>query len=227
MTDLRFTHEIAARRKSAPSTVADLLRDRMIAGELEPGTRLRVEKISESLGVSANTVREALQMLERERLVTQFLNRGIFVSELTADGVRDLYLMRRLIECGILRSADSVPPDALAGLRESVALGEEALATRNWSAAADATTRFHSALVAIARSERVDVTMRQLLAELRLHMAHLESDREIHQQFIAQHRPLLNLIEAHDFAAAADSLERYLHEGEQVSLRLIEETQSG
>jgi len=180
-----------------------------------------VEKISQSLGVSANTVREALQLLERERLVTQHLNRGIFVSELNADDITDMYLMRRFLELGVLSTVSAVPAASLDSLVQAVEHGEQALDRQDWIAAGNSTTEFHSALVSIAGSERVTTTMGQLLAELRLLMSPLEDHTEYHRVFVVQHRPIFEHIARGDFGEAANALSKYLDAGEQALLKLF------
>ena len=56
-------------RASASAKVAEALRTRIIEGDLQPGTRLSEERICTALGVSRNTLREALIQLEREGLI--------------------------------------------------------------------------------------------------------------------------------------------------------------
>ncbi|MFC7099403.1 GntR family transcriptional regulator [Nonomuraea rubra] len=63
-------------RSSTAERVADILRDRISEGFFQPGQRLSEESISEALGVSRNTLREAFRLLGHERLLDHRLNRG-------------------------------------------------------------------------------------------------------------------------------------------------------
>jgi DNA-binding GntR family transcriptional regulator len=204
----------AVRRKSAPEHTADLLREQITAGELEPGARIGVEKLSRSVGVSANTLREALQLLEHERLVNQELNRGIFVAQITEEDIRDLYVMRRLLELGTLRDATAIPAEALQGIREAVTLGDQAIADEDWSASSRATTDFHSALIAIGQSERAIETMKRLMAELRLTISSVHGATKLRKQFQEDRRTILGHLENVDFAEAGAVLAQYLDNGE-------------
>lgn len=202
------------RRKSAPEHTADLLREQITAGALQPGARIGVEKLSREMGVSANTFREALQLLEHERLVNQELNRGIFVARITEADIRDLYRMRRLLELGTLRDATEIPAEALAGMRAAVAAGEAAIAEEDWSASSRSTTDFHSALISIGQSERAIETMKMLMAELRLTISSIFGAIDMRTQFQEDRRAILGFLEDGDFDAAGDHLSRYLDNGE-------------
>lgn len=206
------------RRKSAPEHTADLLREQITAGELQPGARIGVEKLSQSIGVSANTLREALQLLEHERLVNQELNRGIFVARITEADIRDLYAMRRLLELGTVRTAQTVPPETLRALRAAITLGDDAIADRDWSASSRATTDFHSALISIGHSERATVTMKQLMAELRLTISSVREALQMRSEFQEDRRAILARVEQGHFAAAAELLAEYLDKGERAMI---------
>jgi len=90
-------------RDSAVTRVADALRTRIIEGELLPGAKLSQERVQDALGVSRGTLREALQVLVRERLLVHELSRGVFVRRLGLADVADLYAVRRVVECAALR----------------------------------------------------------------------------------------------------------------------------
>lgn len=65
---------------SVPDQVHEILRDRILAGQLEPGARLHQAGISQELGVSRTPVREAIARLAAEDLVELLANRGARVA---------------------------------------------------------------------------------------------------------------------------------------------------
>jgi DNA-binding GntR family transcriptional regulator len=110
VTTSNWLHELQAERPrldraSTAGRVADVLRTRITEGSLAPGTRLSEEDIGTALGVSRNTLREAFRLLGHERLLVHQFNRGVFVRKLTVEDVRDLYQLRRILECGAVRRA--------------------------------------------------------------------------------------------------------------------------
>ncbi|MEV0148036.1 MULTISPECIES: GntR family transcriptional regulator [unclassified Nonomuraea] len=201
-------------RSSTAERVADILRDRISEGFFEPGQRLSEESISEALGVSRNTLREAFRLLSHERLLYHRLNRGVFVRILSAEDVADLYRVRRVIEGAAVRRTPT--PKALRLIKEAVADAERAAASDDWRAVGTANIRFHQALVTLNQSPRLDEAMGQLLAELRLVFHVMKNPRAFHEPFVERNRRLLELLEAGRPDEAAAFLDAYLDHAERL-----------
>jgi DNA-binding GntR family transcriptional regulator len=197
-------------RTSTAERVAALLRDRITDGSLPPATRLAEDSLGQALGVSRNTLREAFRLLARERLLVHELNRGVFVRKLTASDIADLYRVRRLVECAVVRESTGVDAERLEGLRAAVRDAEVAAGEDRWLDVGTANIRFHSALVALAGSARVDEVMRQVLAELRLAFAVMADPHAFHEPYLARNRRILELLETDRAAEAEAELSDYL-----------------
>ena len=85
------------RRDSTPERIATQLRSGIVSGRLPPGQALREVEIARQLGVSRGPVREAFQRLIQEGLLEAHPARGVFVPQLTADDIADLYLARSAV----------------------------------------------------------------------------------------------------------------------------------
>ncbi|MFI7632902.1 GntR family transcriptional regulator [Nonomuraea sp. NPDC049400] len=201
-------------RSSTAERVADILRDRISEGFFRPGQRLSEESISEGLGVSRNTLREAFRLLGHERLLDHKLNRGVFVRLPSAEDVSDLYRVRRVLEGAAVRLGPA--PEALAVIKEAVLDAERAAAQDDWQGVGTANIRFHQALVSLNGSPRIDEAMRQLLAELRLVFHVMENPRAFHEPFVDRNRTLLGLIESGQPEKAAAYLDDYLDHAERL-----------
>lgn len=81
------------------------LRRAIVRGEFEPGSRLRVEALSQRFAVSSSPLREALHRLSEQGLVRAVENRGFRVAPLTVQGVGDLARVRTLVESEAIRDA--------------------------------------------------------------------------------------------------------------------------
>ncbi|WP_109524949.1 GntR family transcriptional regulator, partial [Nocardia aurea] len=185
-----------------------------------PGQRLSEESISEALGVSRNTLREAFRLLGHERLLHHRLNRGVFVRMLSAEDVADLYRVRRVLEGAAVRRVPTAR--ALELIKEAVADAERAAGQDDWQGVGTANIRFHQALVTLNQSPRLDEAMRQLLAELRLVFHVMRNPRDFHEPFVERNRHLLELLEAGRADEAAAYLDAYLDEAEDLLIRAYE-----
>jgi DNA-binding GntR family transcriptional regulator len=201
-------------RDSAASRVADALRARLIEGDLLPGAKLSQERVQEQLGVSRSTFREALQLLVRERLLVHELGRGVFVRRLSPEDVSDLYAVRRVVECGALRSVHVTTPAGLRRVRAAIADGEAAKAAGRWDQVAAASIRFHEALVALAASPRLDALVSGVLAEFRLAYALMRDPQAFHVRFLGLHPEIARAVSDGDLERAATLLEAYLRAAE-------------
>lgn len=84
--------------------VQDLLKE-IMHGRLRPGQRLVVQELAERLGLGRAPIREALITLSGIGVVEMRPNRGAVVRSLGAREVRDIYLLRRALECEAIRYA--------------------------------------------------------------------------------------------------------------------------
>lgn len=87
-----------AETRTIRQVVFDRLRGAIIAGHFKPGQRLMERELAEEMQVSRTPVREALRKLELEKLVTTVPYRGVIVTELDENEIRDLYEVRGVLE---------------------------------------------------------------------------------------------------------------------------------
>ena len=100
--------------------VVVITRDRILSGEYEPDSRLRLHQLAEETGVSLIPVREALRILEAERLVVTVPNKGARVASLSVEDMHDLYETRILLETAALRNARPLSAEDAARLSETL-----------------------------------------------------------------------------------------------------------
>jgi DNA-binding GntR family transcriptional regulator len=108
----------------ASQRIADLLRDRILAGQLAPGTRIIQDDLAEELATSRLPVREALRILQSRGLVTLRANQGAWVTKMDMRECELSYKMRERLEPLLL--AESAPQltvgdlDELSGLQDRI-----------------------------------------------------------------------------------------------------------
>jgi DNA-binding GntR family transcriptional regulator len=134
--------------------IRDALADRIVAGRYPPGHRLVELTVAREFGTSQAPVREALRLLAGLRLVEIVPNHGTRVRELGERQVRELILVRGILEEGAARFGAAAHfrahPKALAGLRADTEAMIEAAAEGDERAVLEHNSRFHRAIVAAA-----------------------------------------------------------------------------
>ena len=198
---------------SVATRVATEVRLQIAEGALLPGTKLKEEALSEELGVSRNTVREAFAELASERLVVRQPNRGVFVASLGVNDIHDVYTVRRAIEVSAVRGGGS--PESIASVRAAVEEGKRAAAAGDSEGLGSANQHFHGALVAMASSERLNTIMSQVLAEMRLFFHKASVDGGFYQDYLEENEQICKALEAGDNELAAEGLLAYLTRSEE------------
>lgn len=104
------------------------IKNAIIQGKYEPGTRLAEESLAKELNVSRTPIREAIKQLEAEGLVTP-LKRGVSVKTFTQEDIRQIYDLRTLLESyAASQAAIHRTTDDLAKMEHAQALFDELIA---------------------------------------------------------------------------------------------------
>ena len=74
------------------------LRQKILRGELKPGERLRINELTEQLGVSNSPIIEAMRRLEHDGLVESRPNVGVRVQQWSAEDIASAILTREALE---------------------------------------------------------------------------------------------------------------------------------
>lgn len=202
------------RRRTVMSTSADraaqVVREQVVEGHLRSGTRLPEERLAAALGVSRNTLREALSQLVAERILVREENRGVVVSTPDVEDVRDVYRVRRLVEPAALEHGDDCSPERVGAVDAAVREGLAAVDRSDWDAVSSANQHFHRAVVGLAGSARLDAQMDLLLAEMRLFFHQMGDPERFHRPYLQENAAIAELLAAGDRPAAAARLATYL-----------------
>jgi DNA-binding GntR family transcriptional regulator len=178
---------------SAHDALVGSLRDRILAGEFEPGSSLSDVALATEYRVARPTVRAAVQALVHEGLLRREPRRRAFVPRLGPDDIRDLYYVRIPLELAAVDALVRGSADlgrAGRAVERFEALGEEA----SWREAVDADIGFHAALVAAAGSPRLERAYEALQSEIRLALIQLKPAYSAVAPLAAEHRLLLEAV---------------------------------
>ena len=186
--------------------VAERLRQRIFARELEPGSWIDELKLCAELGISRTPMREALKVLASEGLVTMRVRRGAYVTEMSERDVREAYQLLSLLESDAAAVVARTATDPeLAELRqlhrdleESLAAGE---AGRERFFAAN--ERFHLRIIEIDGNRWRMQIITDLRRVMKLNRHHSLFKQGRLQESLQEHRDMLEALLARDPDRAA------------------------
>ncbi|OUR63463.1 GntR family transcriptional regulator [Colwellia sp. 39_35_sub15_T18] len=139
---------MAIEYKTRTQLVVEMLREKILSGEISAGQPLRQAALADELNVSRIPVREALLQLEAEGLVTFEAHKGASATELNLDQVDELFELRAMLEGDLLaESLANITDTALTQATDILinldsALGKEN-AANTWS---ELNSDFHNCL---------------------------------------------------------------------------------
>lgn len=209
-------------RVSVADQVATVLRQRILEGELRPGMQVQELPLASSLGVSRNTMREAIRILSLEGLLRRSLHRGAAVSQLSLRDVQDIYQLRRMLELPAVLAARDPEPAILDELRAAVEHYEAAVQERNWSRAVSHDLHFHGLLIRFHGNKRLDSFYRNMLGELRIGMVLVDRSHDNPGALIPVHRKMCQLIVTGKLKQCAAMLEQHLEDSESRLTKVLQ-----
>ena len=201
-------------RVSVADQVAALLRQRILEGEFLPGTQVQELPLASSLGVSRNTMREAIRILSLEGLLRRSLHRGAAVAQLSLRDVREIYQLRRMLELPAVLAGRSANPGLLQEIRSAIGQYELAVRDRNWSRAVGHDLHFHSLLIRFHGNKRLDSFYKNMLGELRIGMVLVDRSHDNPGALIPVHRKMCQLLTSGNLKQCAAVLEQHLEDSE-------------
>jgi DNA-binding GntR family transcriptional regulator len=213
-------------RTSTSDQVARALRTRILRGDLAPGTPLREVALAATLGVSRNTVREGIRVLVAEGLLTHNVHRGVTVTALTANDVRDIYQVRSVLESAGALRFDARNGDDLREMQRTIKELDRAVRADDRLAIVELDFRFHSQLVDSLNSPRLSAFYSNTLAELRLALFVLDREESQWRDWLVHHREILEALGNGRRRESVKLVERHLREAEARLLRIVDGRQT-
>ena len=199
-------------RRALYLDVAERLRKQIFGRQLEPGSWIDEQRLAVECGISRTPLREALKVLAAEGLVTMKVRRGAYVTDTSVDDVRQVYHLLALLESDAAAqvAAHAAPEDRAelgrlhAELESRVRRREEYFATNE---------RIHMALLRIAGNRWAEQMVIDLRKVMKLNRHHSLFKQGRIAESLAEHRALMQAIEARDTLGAARLMRAHFDSG--------------
>lgn len=196
--------------KTRTQLVVEALREKILNGEIKAGEPLRQAALAEELNVSRIPIREALLQLEAEGLVNFEPHKGAAATELSADQVDEVFELRALLECELLKySIDRLTPEDFEEAEDLINQMENA-AGSNDGATSELNYRFHTILYSKAdrpqTAELADTLIKNSLRYVRIHLMLAGGENSAQ----TEHKELLELCRNGDKKKASTQLKKHI-----------------
>jgi DNA-binding GntR family transcriptional regulator len=210
--------------KTFSDRTVEVLRDTVISGRLRAGERLNEVELASALGISRGPLREAIQRLHSERLLTSVPNRGAFVRVITPEELSHLYEVRIALESHAVRL---VAKDGVAGQVDEL---NRVIDAADSVSVQDATyppdPDFHQRLIALTNNEALAEAAGDVRRQIGLARARAGAITDPHRvdAATAEHRAITDHLARRRGDAAAKALERHLRSNLAGTLKAMRET---
>jgi DNA-binding GntR family transcriptional regulator len=198
-----------------------VLRNMILDGEISQGERLNEVVLAAELGISRGPLREAVQRLASEGLLTVVSHRGSFVRTFKEREIVELYEVRAALEihavrlvCRAAREEDHRELDAM--LDETQTAIDDAPGH-----AYPRELDFHLRLIYLAGNEALKMQALAIHNQLSLARS-ISAKRPIRARAaVVEHREIVEAIKSEDMHAAMDLLDRHIHHGMRSALSAL------
>lgn len=197
-------------------TAYKAIKDRIINLDLKPGEKILEAEIAATLNVSRTPVREALLMLENEKMVECRGSTGFMVRKFSAKEVEEYFAVRMVIEEFVMSLVlDRITENELKAVKENVRQAEEWLAAKDIHNVVLCETEFHEILYKAAKSEVLFETISALTDKFRWLRAIALNVLGGASQSVEQHKKILAAIERRDGRAIKKIMRVHLSDAQK------------
>jgi GntR family transcriptional regulator, rspAB operon transcriptional repressor len=198
------------------------LRRSIIMGHRQPGSRLIVKDISQNYKTSITPVRDALQMLGQDGLVTIKPRSGYYVASLSLKELRDLLDLRRILELAATEKAVlRITSEQIEALRNVHAgyTGEDDASYERYT---EENRKFHY-LIAVASG---NLALAEALGHLHDRLARFMVVQQIGERQIRMHNQIIKAMEEHDLEGARQAILNEVNPSQEAILDTVMEDES-
>jgi len=199
-------------RSALRHEVAKRLLASIYRGQLPANTRLVVQKLAAQFGVSATPVREALLELEGVGIVGSCHNRGAVVKPFGPDQLRDIYHIRRILECEAVRCAcGQIDAALLNQLKHEMLQLVRCSSQPEWSTTVmEHDLRFHALVADHCGNARLRNEIGRYAALVEVVREVVGNERDVQLQGLSEHLAVIGGLLANDPESAALQMARHI-----------------
>lgn len=201
------------KRLNLSEDVYEAIKRKLDGKSLKPGAKIKEEQLAKELGVSRTPIREAINKLERERLVEIIPRYGTFVTNLFFEDVKEIYDLRGALERLALRLAflklnKEKFHKRLLKIADSFSKCRDDVEKGNLEYFIKRETAFHDFLIKSSRNSRLIQMMNNLNAQIQLGRIESLSVPGRAERSLREHEEIVNAMLQEDINKAQELIEK-------------------
>jgi len=197
-------------RSNLREQIKDVILQRILDGEYQPGARLVETRIAQELGVSQAPVREALRDLEQLGCIVHEPFRGCSVRAFSAHELLEAFPVRAALEALAARlAAERMTEDELLRPGDLLETMRAAAARNDAHDQSRANAQFHATIVRAARNATLERQWSFLEPFSRTYISVSQPGLDL-RALSDRHIPILDALRARDGVAAAEAMHQHL-----------------
>ncbi len=207
-----IVHQSSALRFKAYKAI----KDKLINLEIKPGEKIFENELAKSLKVSRTPVREALLMLEHEKLVTCTNSLGFLARRLTTKDVEEYFEIRHILEDYVLsRVVEKITDAEISDLTNIVNQTKKSIKEGDIPEIIRCETEYHNMLYRAAKSEVLHETINGLIDKFRLLRSLLANIPGGAEASAEEHKAIVNAIRKRDIKSAKRFMRMHLESAQK------------
>lgn len=196
-----------------PRAIYEVLKLRILAGELEAESELKIMPLADELGVSLAPVREAVRILAAEDLIELRPRRSPIIARVNQNDLYEINMIRLALESEVLKDAVQQHTNETLDICEEI-LVQDASCTDLW-AKAELNKKFHLALLEPSDMRRtIQIISNQYTGMARIiHyrlVNYLSENPELAWAHAEEHRALLDAVQENNIEQAVSLLSNHI-----------------
>jgi DNA-binding GntR family transcriptional regulator len=200
---------------SSTQRIVESITTAIVERRLMPGTKLAEQKIADIFEVSRTLVRQALNQLSRDKLVTLEPARGARVAEPSVDEARQVFEVRHMLEAAMVRrAATELAAAQIAELRSHLRDEQAAVQRTDVSGRTRLLADFHVVLARMLGNEVLAELLADLVTRSSLIALMYQSAHSAEHSF-AEHVAIVDALERRDARAAVRLMDDHLRNVER------------
>lgn len=196
---------------SLKETAYELIKQKIINGDFEPGSRIMEESLAEEISMSRTPVREAINQLAAEGLIENVPRKGIFFTLVSKDETKDLLDLRMILESfAVKKCVEKINQQTIQILEKNIEEFKLALKMQDYKKCNELDSIFHREIANISGNKKLIKFLREV-EDFMLIARTIEkkSSPEIKNELtISDHIEILDAIKNKDMEKAANSIEK-------------------